>query len=230
MADTPSVDVVANLASVRGHIAAAAIAAGRAGDAVTLVAVSKTFAAERIVPVLEAGQRVLGENRVQEAHGKWPGLRERYPDVTLHLIGPLQTNKAREAVALFDVIETIDRAKLARALRREMDHLGREPVCYVQVNTGAEPQKAGVLPDAADALIEACRESHRLPLQGLMCLPPQGDDPAPHFDLLARIAERNALATLSMGMTADFETAIAHGATHVRVGTAIFGPRAPRQV
>jgi PLP dependent protein len=228
MADTPTVDVAANLAAVRAHIAAAAIAAGRAGDAVTLVAVSKTHPAEHIVPVLAAGQRVFGENRVQEAHGKWPGLREAYADVTLHLIGPLQTNKAREAVSLFDVIETVDRPKLAKAIRREMDHLGREPVCYVQVNTGAEPQKAGVLPDDADALIETCRETHRLPVKGLMCLPPHGDDPAPHFDLLARIAERNALAVLSMGMTADFEVAVAHGATHVRVGTAIFGPRGER--
>ncbi len=228
MPDTPIVDVAANLAAVRAHIADAAIAAGRAGDAVTLVAVSKTHAAERIVPVLKAGQRVFGENRVQEAHGKWPGLRESYADVTLHLIGPLQTNKVREAVALFDVIETVDRAKLAKAIRREMDRQGREPACYVQVNTGAEPQKAGVLPDAADALIETCRESHRLPVRGLMCLPPIEDDPAPHFDLLARIAERNALPTLSMGMTADFEVAIAHGATHVRVGTAIFGPRGER--
>ena len=230
MDDTPTVDIVANLAAVRAHIADAAEAVGRARDAVTLVAVSKNFPAESIVPVLEAGQRVLGENRVQEAQGKWPGLRERFADVTLHLIGPLQTNKAREAVALFDVIETVDRAKLAKALRQEMDRQGREPACYVQVNTGAEPQKTGVLPGAADALIETCRESHQLPLQGLMCLPPIGDDPARHFDLLARIAENNALPILSMGMTADFETAITHGATHVRVGTAIFGPRPPRQL
>jgi pyridoxal phosphate enzyme (YggS family) len=221
-----AVDVAANLSDVRARIAAAARAAGRDPAEVTLVAVSKTFGAEHIRPALDAGQRVLGENRVQEAEAKWPALRAEFPDLVLHLIGPLQTNKVRDAVALFDVIETVDRPKLAAALAREFARTGTTRRCLVEVNTGAEPQKSGVLPDAADAFIEACRTDHGLAVEGLMCLPPFHEDPAPHFALLRDIAARNGLTVLSMGMTADFEAAIAFGATHVRVGTAIFGPRA----
>ena len=220
-----TVDVAANLAAVRARIAAAA---GRAPDSTSLVAVSKTFPADHIRPALAAGQRVFGENRVQEAMEKWPGLRIDYPATRLHLIGPLQTNKTRDAVALFDVIETVDRPKLAAALRREIDRAGRAPDCFVEVNTGGEAQKAGLAPDRADAFIETCRNEFGLPIKGLMCLPPVGEDPGPHFLLLAEIAARNGLAVLSMGMTADFEIAISCGATHVRVGTAIFGKRAPR--
>lgn len=223
-----AVDVAGNLAAVSARIASAAEAAGRPAESVTLVAVPKTFPADHIRPALLAGHRVYGENRVQEAAEKWPGLRAEFPDTILHLIGPLQTNKVRDAVALFDVIETVDRPKLAAALRREFDRSGRAPVCYVEINTGAEPQKAGVLPQDADAFIRQCRREHGLPIKGLMCLPPQGQDPTPHFTLLADIAKRNDLPILSMGMTADFETAIACGATHVRVGTAIFGQRAKR--
>ena len=221
-------DVVGNLAVVRGRIAAAARAAGRPPDSVALVAVPKTFGPERVRPALAAGQRVFGENRVQEALEKWPLLKEDAPDVELHMIGPLQTNKAQAAAALFDVIETVDRPRLAAALARIFDRGFPRRKCYVEINTGAEPQKSGVLPEAADAFVEACRREYDLPVAGLMCLPPHGADPAPHFDLLRRIAVRNELAELSMGMTADYETAIAHGATHVRVGTAIFGERAPR--
>ena len=228
-ADLPgAVDVAGNLAAVGARIAAAAEAAGRPADSVTLVAVPKTFPAEHIRPALVAGHRVYGENRVQEAAEKWPGLRADFPDAVLHLIGPLQTNKVRDAVALFDVIETVDRPKLAAALRREFDRSGRAPTCYIEVNTGSEPQKSGVLPGDADAFVELCRREHDLPVKGLMCLPPQGQDPAPHFTLLRDIAQRNDLPILSMGMTADFEIAIACGATHVRVGTAIFGPRGKR--
>ena len=222
------VDVAGNIAKVKARIAAAAEAAGRPADSVTLVAVPKTFPAEHIRPALVAGHRVFGENRVQESAEKWPGLRADFPDCTLHMIGPLQSNKAREAVALFDVIETVDRPKLAGALRREIDRAGRAPTCYIEVNTGAEPQKAGVMPEDADGFIDRCRNEYALPVKGLMCLPPQGQDPAPHFTLLRDIAERNGLPILSMGMTADFEIAIACGATHVRVGTAIFGQRAKR--
>lgn len=217
-------DVGANYRKVIGDIAAAARAAGRDPAEVTLVAVSKVHGAERIRPALAAGQRVFGENRVQEAAGKWPPLREQYPDLELHLIGPLQTNKVKEAVALFDVIETVDREKLARALAREMERSGRRPRCLVQVNTGREPQKAGVDPDAADSLIALCRELG-LPVEGVMCIPPIEDDPRPHFRLLAGIARRNRLPVISMGMSHDFAQAIAEGATHVRVGTAIFGER-----
>jgi pyridoxal phosphate enzyme (YggS family) len=219
------VNVAANLAAVRARIAAAARAAGGDPAAVTLVAISKTFAPERIRPVLEAGHRTFGENRVQEAAAKWPGLRAAFPDLALHLVGHLQTNKVREAVALFDVIETVDRPKLARALCREMERSGRRPACYVQVNTGEEPQKGGVAPGEAGALIAACRDQYRLPLQGLMCLPPIDQDPVPHFEMLRALAARHRLAVLSMGMSADFEAAIRCGATHVRLGTAIFGPR-----
>ncbi|QPC43345.1 YggS family pyridoxal phosphate-dependent enzyme [Kaustia mangrovi] len=213
------------LADVRTRIAGAAKAAGRAPDEVRLVAVSKTFGPEDILPVIEAGQRVFGENRVQEAAGKWPDLRDRFPDLELHLIGPLQTNKVREAVALFDCIESLDRPKLARVLAEEMAKQGRHPALFVQVNTGAEDQKAGVLPDEADAFIASCREEHGLTISGLMCIPPLDEEPSLHFALLEKIARRNGLSELSMGMSGDFETAIAFGATLVRVGTAIFGTR-----
>jgi len=199
---------------------------GRSPDDVTLVAVSKTHAADRIVPVLAAGHLVFGENRVQEAISKYPDLKAQYPDLKLHLIGPLQTNKSRDAVRLFDVIETLDRPKLARSLAREMGKQGRRPVCYVEVNTGEEPQKSGVLPSETDAFIALARDELDLPVEGLMCIPPFDEEPAMHFALLRKMAERNGLARLSMGMSADFETAIRFGATHVRVGTAIFGPRA----
>jgi len=219
------VDVAANLAEVKSHIAEAARRAGRAPDAVTLVAITKVHGEDRVRPALEAGHRVFGENRVQEAQHKWPPLKEAYPDVELHLVGPLQTNKARDAVALFDVIETVDRPKLARALAREMERAGRRLPCFVEVNTGEEPQKAGVLPDDADGFIRMCVAELGLPIVGLMCIPPFHEEPAPHFALLAGIARRNGLDGLSMGMTADYETAVALGATHVRVGTAIFGER-----
>jgi hypothetical protein len=220
--------IAANLAVVQDRMAEAAQAAGRAPGSVTLVAVGKTFGPERIEAALAAGQRVFGENRVQEAEAKFPALKAAHPDLVLHLIGPLQTNKARDVVALFDVIETVDRPKLARALAKEMAKAGRRPQCFVQVNTGAEPQKAGVLPQEADALVALVRDELDLPLMGLMCLPPFDEEPSLHFALLAEIAKRNGLEYLSMGMTADFETAIRFGATHVRVGTAIFGARDKR--
>ncbi len=221
-------NLAANLAQVRARIAEAATVAGRDPAEVTLVAVGKTRGAAYIEAAFDAGQRVFGENRVQEAEGKFPALKAAHADLVLHLIGPLQTNKAREAVRLFDVIETLDRPKLARALAKEMAKTGRWPACYVQVNTGEEPQKAGVMPAEADALIALARDEIGLPVEGLMCLPPFDDEPAPHFALLATIAKRNGLAKLSMGMTADFEIAVRFGATHVRVGTAIFGAREPR--
>ncbi len=213
------------LADVRQHIAAAARAAGRDPAAVTLVAVSKTHGADRVRELLDAGQRVFGENRVQEAEEKFPALKAEYPDLKLHLIGPLQTNKAREAVALFDVIESVDRERLAATLAKEMARGGRRPDCYIQVNTGEEPQKAGVLPGEVDGFVAACRDTHKLPIVGLMCIPPVDEEPAPHFALLAKMAARNGLSTISMGMSADYETAIRLGATHVRVGTALFGQR-----
>ena len=228
---TPGADravIAANLAQVHARIAEAATAAGRDPAEITLVAVGKTRDTAYIDAAFDAGQRVFGENRVQEAEGKFPALKAAHADLVLHLIGPLQTNKAREAVLLFDVIETLDRPKLARALAKEMAKTGRWPACYVQVNTGEEPQKAGVAPAAADALIALARDELGLPVEGLMCLPPFDDEPAPHFALLAAIATRNGLAKLSMGMTADFEIAVRFGATHVRVGTAIFGAREPR--
>ena len=203
----------------------AAKTAGRKADAVTLVAVSKTFEAQAIRPGIEAGQRVFGENRVQEAQGKWPALREAFPDLELHLIGPLQSNKAGEAVALFDVIETVDREKIAAALAREIDKQGRTPRLLVQVNTGSEPQKAGVEPTETAAFVRRCQEVHGLAIEGLMCIPPFDENPGPHFALLRKLAGELGLATLSMGMSADFETAIELGATHVRVGSAIFGSR-----
>ena len=214
-----------NLDRIRHEIARAERDAGRPAEAVTLVAVSKTFGATDIEPVLAAGQRIFGENRVQEAKEKWPGLRERFESIELHLIGPLQSNKAGEAVALFDCIETIDRDKIAGAVAAEMKRQARSPMLFVQVNTGAEPQKAGILPEEVDAFLARCRETHGLEIAGLMCIPPVDDNPSPHFALLAKIAARNGLRQLSMGMSADFEQAIRLGATHVRVGSAIFGKR-----
>lgn len=222
-------DAVSRLAEVKSAIAAAAAAAKRPGGSVTLVAVSKTFPIEAIEPVLAAGQRVFGENYVQDAKGKWPDLRARYPDAEVHMIGPLQSNKAKEAVALFDVIETLDRPSLAKELAKEVakarDAGARVPRFLVQVNTGAEPQKGGVLPGEADAFIRACRDEHGLAVEGLMCIPPADEPPAPHFALLTTMARRNGLAIVSMGMSADYPVAIAMGATHVRIGSAIFGTR-----
>lgn len=212
------------LTDIRNRVAAAAATAGRAPDAVTLVAVSKVQPTERVAAILSQGQRAFGENRVQEAAGRWPAFQEAHPDVVLHLIGPLQTNKARQAVGMFTTIHTLDRLRLAEVLARLAQERGTSPDLFVQVNTGAEPQKAGVLPDDADALIAAARAMD-LPVVGLMCIPPAEDDPAAHFAMLAAMAARNGLAGLSMGMSGDFETAIAHGATHVRVGSAIFGER-----
>ncbi|MDW3205481.1 MAG: YggS family pyridoxal phosphate-dependent enzyme [Alphaproteobacteria bacterium] len=206
-------------------IAGAERDAERPEGSVRLVAVSKTFDADAIRPVLDAGQRLFGENRVQEAEGKWPALREAFPDTILHLIGPLQSNKAKNAVALFDAIESVDRPKIAKAIAREADSQGRQPDVFLQINTGEEPQKAGVLPEEADAFIAEARDVLELPVKGLMCIPPVDEPPAPHFMLLAKIAERNGLTGLSMGMSADFETAIRFGATHIRVGSAIFGAR-----
>ena len=224
MSDMTS-DIPARLTSVREAIAEAARAALRPADAVTLVAVSKTFPAEAIEPALVAGQRVFGENYVQEAKEKWPALRERHPGVELHMIGPLQSNKARDAVQLFDVIESLDRTSLAKELAKEMARLGRRPALLVQVNTGAEPQKGGVLPEKVDAFLAECRDQHGLTISGLMAIPPADEPPAPHFALLTTIARRNGLAIVSMGMSADYGQAIAMGATHVRVGSAIFGTR-----
>ncbi len=210
---------------VRERIAAAARAADRDPVEVTLVAVGKAHPAARVEAALAAGQMVFGENRVQEAEAKFPPLKQAHPGLVLHLIGPLQTNKARIAVALFDVIETLDRPKLAHALTAEVARNGRRPACYVQVNTGEEPQKAGVFPGEADALIDLARDQLGLSVDGLMCIPPLEEEPALHFALLREIARRKGLEKLSMGMSGDFETAIRFGATHVRVGTAIFGPR-----
>lgn len=207
------------------NIARAAKDCGRKPAEVQLVAVSKTKDAPEILPVIEAGQRVFGENRVQEAEGKWPALRAAHSGIVLHLIGPLQTNKVKEAVALFDVIETVDREKLAAALAAEIARAGRAPRVYVQVNTGAEEQKAGILPQDADGFIKACREQHGLTIEGLMCIPPVDEPPSAHFALLAKIAKRNGIEKLSMGMSADFEEAIQLGATSVRIGSAIFGSR-----
>jgi pyridoxal phosphate enzyme (YggS family) len=214
------------LAEIQDRIAAAEIRAGRPAGSVTLVAVSKTQPWEHIAPVLGAGQKVYGENRVQEAMERWGERRE---GLELHLIGPLQTNKAREAVAFFDVIETVDREKLARVLADEIQRAGRAARLYVQVNIGEEAQKAGIMPSEADAFIAACRTTYGLTVEGLMCIPPVDVDPAPYFASLRAIAARNGVAKLSMGMSDDFETAIAEGATSVRVGSAIFGSRA-RQV
>ena len=218
-------DAAARLAAVREEIARACREARRDPSSVTLVAVSKTFGAAAIEPAIAAGQRVFGENRVQEARAKWPPLLERHPGVALHLVGPLQSNKAKEAVALFDAIHSVDRPSLCEALGKEIARQGRKPLLFVEINTGAEPQKAGVLPEAADEFLRDCRARYGLAIAGLMCLPPANEPPAPHFALTAKIARRNELNLLSMGMSADFAIAIAMGATHVRVGTAIFGER-----
>jgi PLP dependent protein len=214
-----------HLADVTRRIAEAARAAGRDPGQVTLVAVSKTHGADKVRELLVAGQRVFGENRVQEAEEKYPALKAEYPDLQLHLIGPLQTNKARDAVALFDVIESVDRERLAATLAKEMARSGRRPECFIQVNTGEEPQKAGVLPAELDAFVAACRDIHKLPVVGLMCIPPVDEEPALHFALLVKMAARNGLAKVSMGMSADYEIAVRLGATHVRVGSALFGAR-----
>jgi PLP dependent protein len=213
------------LDGVRAAIERAAAANGREAANITLIAVSKGHSEERIGPVLEAGHRIFGESRVQEAKTKWPALRRQFSDVELHLIGPLQTNKVREALALFDAIHALDRESLAATLAKEIARAGRQPKLFVEVNTGKEASKAGVSPAAADEFIETCRERHGLVISGLMCIPPLGEPAAPHFTLLAKIAERNGLPLLSMGMSADYEEAIAHGATHIRVGTAMFGAR-----
>jgi len=213
------------LSTVEQDIARACEHARRDRSSVTLIAVSKTFDAAALAPVMAAGQRVFGENRVQEAKAKWPGLMSAYPDIALHLIGPLQSNKAREAVALFDAIHSVDRPSICEALAKEIDSQKRRPQLFVQLNTGEEPQKAGVAPAEADAFIASCREKYGLPISGLMCIPPVDDAPAPHFALTAKIAARNGLKNLSMGMSADFAVAIQSGATHVRVGSAIFGAR-----
>jgi len=223
---TPALTIAAErLAAVRREIEATCREAKRDPKSVTLVAISKTFGAEAIVPVIAAGQRVFGENRVQEAKAKWPALKARHPEIELHLVGPLQSNKAKEAVALFDAIHAVDRPSLAEALAKEIARQGRQPTLFVEVNTGAEPQKAGVLPEATDAFLKTCRETYGLAIAGLMCIPPANEPPAPHFALTAKIARRNGLRLLSMGMSADFALAIEFGATHVRVGTAIFGQR-----
>tara|TARA_R110002020_G_scaffold47752_8_gene136124 strand:- start:6323 stop:6991 length:669 start_codon:yes stop_codon:yes gene_type:complete len=220
-------DVRENLENVLAAIAAAAVEADRKPDSVRLVAVSKTKSADEIRPVIAAGQRLFGENRVQEAQSKWPGLKAETDGIELHLIGPLQSNKTAEAVALFDVIQTVDREKIAREIAREIEKQGKSPRLYVQVNTGSEPQKAGIEPDQADGFLALCRDELGLSITGLMCIPPVEENPGPHFALLARIAKANGIETLSMGMSDDFATAIAFGATEVRVGSAIFGARPP---
>jgi pyridoxal phosphate enzyme (YggS family) len=213
------------LAAVRQEIARACREASRDPAGVTLVAVSKTFDADVIAPIIAAGQTAFGENRVQEATAKWPALKERHPGIELHMIGPLQSNKTREAVALFDAIHSVDRPSLCEALAKEIARQSREPRLFVEINTGAEAQKAGVLPQEADGFLKRCRDEYGLPIDGLMCIPPAEEAPAPHFALTAKIAARNGLKLLSMGMSADYAVAIAMGATHVRVGSAIFGAR-----
>jgi len=215
----------AGLEKVLAGVRKAAVDAGRDVAKIHLIAVSKTFEASDIEPVIAAGQRVFGENRVQEAMSKWPDLKRRWPEIELHLIGPLQSNKTAEAVALFDAIHTIDRPKIAGAIAREMRQQGRTLKLFIQVNTGREPQKAGIDPAGADAFIAVCRETHRLDIEGLMCIPPVDEDPRPHFELLSATARRNGLEGLSMGMSGDYVEAIACGATHIRVGSAIFGSR-----
>ena len=213
------------LAAVKQEIERACREAKRDPATVTLVAVAKTFAADAIEPIIAAGQRVFGENRVQEAKAKWPALLERSPGLELHMIGPLQSNKAREAVALFHAIHSVDRPSLCEALAKEIARQSRRPILFAEINTGGEAQKAGVAPQDADAFLKRCRDGYGLTIAGLMCIPPADEAPAPHFALTAKIAARNGLKLLSMGMSADFATAIAFGATHVRVGTAIFGER-----
>jgi PLP dependent protein len=220
-----TVDRTTGLAAVRSQVARACRDANRDPATVTLVAISKTFAAEAIEPVIAGGQQIFGENRVQEAKAKWPPLTARYSGIELHLVGSLQSNKAKEAVTLFDAIHSVDRTSLAEALAKEISRQNRQPLLFVEINTGAEPQKAGVLPQDVDAFLAACRDRYGLNISGLMCVPPHDEAPAPHFALTAKIAKRNGLKLLSMGMSADFPTAIAFGATHVRVGTAIFGGR-----
>ena len=217
--------VVEQLGAVSDRIASAEREAKRQAGSVTLVAVSKTFDAEAIRPAIEAGQRVFGENRVQEALAKWPDLKAEFPDIDLHLIGPLQSNKAKEAVALFDVIETVDREKIAAELAKEIARQGKTPKLYVQVNTGSEPQKAGIEPREAVEFVRRCRETHGLAIEGLMCIPPLDENPGPHFALLAKLAREAGVEKLSMGMSGDYELAVQFGATSVRVGSAIFGAR-----
>jgi pyridoxal phosphate enzyme (YggS family) len=224
-----SMEKTDGLSAVRAEIVRACREAGRDPAGVTLVAVSKTFAAEAIEPVIAAGQRVFGENRVQEAKAKWPLLIGRHPGIQLHLVGALQSNKAKDAVKQFDAIHSVDRPSLAEALGKEIAKQERAPLLFVEINTGAEPQKSGVLPEEADSFLAACRERYGLTVSGLMCIPPLNEGPAPHFALTAKIAHRNRLAFLSMGMSADYATAIAFGATHVRIGTAIFGTRAKNE-
>ena len=226
--DPPAVDVAANLAAVAAEVQDAARAAGRGAGEITLIAVSKAHPASRILPALAAGHTTFGENRVQEASEKWQALRSDWPGAALHYIGALQTNKVRDAVAIADAIHAIDRPKLADALAREMERQERRPDCFIQVNTGAEPQKAGVLPENLDALVARCRDDLKLPVVGLMCIPPATEEPASHFALLRELAARHGLECLSMGMSADYRVAIALGATHVRIGTAIFGTRPTR--
>ncbi|GJE25478.1 YggS family pyridoxal phosphate-dependent enzyme [Methylobacterium organophilum] len=221
-------DVAAGLADVREGLRRAAEDSERDPAEIRLIAISKTVPAEAILPALEAGQRIFGENYVQESKAKWPGLRERFPDVELHLVGPLQSNKAREAVELFDVIHSLDRLSLAGALAKEIERVGRRPKLLIQVNTGEEPQKGGVSPGQLATLLAECRDTHGLVISGLMCIPPAEDPPSPHFALLARLAKEHDLPFLSMGMSADYPAAIQMGATHIRVGTAIFGARAKR--
>lgn len=216
---------IERLEKVQADIRAAETEFGRDDGSVNLIAVSKTFEADAIRPVLSAGQRIFGENRVQEAMGKWPGLRDEFDGIELHLIGPLQSNKAKEAIATFDVIHTVDRPKIARALKSEMDKQGRNLPCFVQVNTGEEPQKAGVAPKDVDAFVAECRDTFGLNIVGLMCIPPVEEAPGEHFALLEKIAKRNGLSGLSMGMSSDYPVAVGFGATHVRVGSAIFGAR-----
>jgi hypothetical protein len=218
-------DVASGLAAVRAEIARACREAQRDPASVTLIAVCKTFGADAIEAAIAAGQHVFGENRVQETRAKWPPIRARHEGLALHLVGPLQSNKAKEAVALFDAIHSVDRPSLCEALAKEIGRQARTPQLFVEINTGAEPQKAGVLPEHADGFLRACRDDYGLTIAGLMCIPPFDEAPAPHFALTAKIAARNGLKFLSMGMSADFATAIAFGATHVRVGSAIFGER-----
>ena len=222
-----TVDVAARMDDVRGRIADAEQAVGRNSGSVTLVAISKMHPLQHAIRAIAAGQHVFGENRVQEAVAKWREIKGEKPELRLHLVGPLQTNKVHDVVQMFDVVETVDRPKLAGSLAREMEKCGRRLDCFIQVNTGEEPQKAGVLPEDADGFIDVCRREYQLPVVGLMCIPPIEKIAALHFALLAEIAQRNGLNQLSMGMTADFETAIRLGATHVRIGTAIFGHRPP---
>lgn len=223
--DASNTSATAALGGIKTRLAAAARDAGREPASVNLIAVSKTFGPEAILPVLETGHRQFGENRVQEAKAKWPELRDRFPDLELHLIGPLQSNKTREAVALFDAIHTIDRPKIARAIADEQTRQGKHLKLFVEVNTGEEPQKAGILPKDAASFVAHCRNELGLELAGLMCIPPLGEEPAVHFAFLAKLADELGLLELSMGMSADFETASAFGATYVRVGSAIFGAR-----